>query len=677
MRTVIAPPLSAVEPVVDILHGVEVADPYRWLEDQNSPRTRGWIDEQTRYARAYLDSLPGRERIRERVSELLDVETCDSFLKARNRYFFRKRLTGQEQPSIYFREGADGKDQLLVDPAARGTGSYIAVTPLRVSTDGSLLLYEVKQGGERMGRFEILDVASRRTLPDALPHGYLRGFAFAPDGRSFYYVHEAVETSRPFYRAAFHHVLGTDFRADKEIFHAGEDEKVRLVLVGGIKTLGFLVYRFADKTYTDFYILGMGSSARPVTILRDADYSFAPRLLPGRIFAAIDQGAPNRRIVEVQPRKGQNPLYFDLVPEVDAPIRDWTATANGIVVAYLRGTRTQIVLYHLFGKRTGEVPCDDGDTVRIAAGSPDDDEILLERESFTRPIEILRSASTSGITSTWFRRQVPFDAVNYSHIEVAFPSKDGTSIPMFLLGRRDALATGSHPVIMTSYGGYGIPVTPQFSVLVAFLVERGCLFALPNIRGGSEFGVSWHDAARRRNRQTAFDDFLSAADWLIQAGRTTPAQLAIFGGSNSGLLVAAAMTQKPELFRAVLCMVPLVDMLRYHLFDNAWMWKEEFGTADDPEDFEALHRYSPYHAVREETSYPAVLVVSGDADQKCNSLHARKIVARLQAATASERPILLDYSPHRGHSPMLPLSERVEALTDRLAFLCEELQLAV
>ena len=248
---------------------------------------------------------------------------------------------------------------------------------------------------------------------------------------------------------------------------------------------------------------------------------------------------------------------------------------------------------------------------------------------------------------------------------------------MYLVGRRDVLKRSGNPTIMTSYGGYGVSVTPQFSIFVAFLMERGCLFALPNIRGGSEFGVEWHRAAKRRNRQTAYDDFLCAAEWLVKTGRTAPGKLAIFGGSNSGLLVGAALTQRPDLFGAVVCMVPMLDMLRYHLFDNAHVWKDEFGTVDDREDFAVLAKYSPYHQVREGVAYPATMIVSGDADRNCNPLHARKMTARLQAANISEHPIFLDYSKFRGHSPVLPLGERVEALTDRMAFLCDQLQLAV
>ncbi len=592
-------------------------------------------------------------------------------MKSRNRYFFRKRLAGQEQPSICYREGADGEDQLLVDSAARGTGDCTAVRPLRPSHDGNLLLYEVKQGGERTGTFEILDIANRTKLKDSLPHGYLRGFAFAADGKSFCYIHELAERNNSYVAALYQHVLGTAFEDDRRIFMSEGDKRLRLAMVSSRRSIGLLVFRFLDKTYTDFYIWRIGSEVPPMPILRRADFGFSPRLHEGRIFAAIDRGAPNRRIVEVQPRDNQDPLFFDLVPETDALVHNWAITANCLIVSYARGGSTQTAVFDLFGKRLREIATADGYTIRIAATSSTDDEILLERESFTQPVEILRFSATDGALTHWSRRHVPFDPEGYAHEKVEFSSKDTTTIPMFLVGRHEVLAAGPHPAIMTAYGGYGLAMTPRFSVLVALLLERGFLFALPNIRGGSEFGAEWHEAARRRKRQTAFDDFISAAQWLITSGKTTADQLAIFGGSNSGLLVAACMTQRPDLFRAVLCMVPLLDMLRFHLFDSALHSKDEFGTAEDPEDFAALYHYSPYHSVRDGVRYPSTMIVSGDADQNCNGLHARKMTARLQAATASDQLIILDYDPLRGHSPVLPLRIRIEALTDRIAFLCD------
>jgi prolyl oligopeptidase len=672
-----APPFSPIEPVTDILHGVPVTDPYRWLEDQDSPRTRQWLESQTHYARTYLDGIPGRERIRARIHEFLAVETYDSLQKAGNRYFFRKRLPDQEQPCVYMREGPQGKDQLLLDPATRATGPYTALKPLLVSPDGRLLLYEIKEGGERTGTFALFDIARRATLSDVLPRGYLRGFAFAPDSRSFYYAHEPSDAKGPFYRAAYHHILGTPITDDQEIFCAGEGEKLRLCLVSDANRLGFLVYKFLEKTRTDFYLKMFDSSGPPEVVLADADYTFGPRLIPGRILAITDHDAPNLRIVELALQENKDPKWIDVVPETAMRITRWLVVGNRIFVSRIRHTRTYVSVFDFSGRKTNELPICDDVTVRLIGGSPENDELLMEAESFKEPISIWRYSEVSGKCLLWARRKIPFDSRNCRHMQVAYTSADGTSIPMFLVGREDVLERGTRPMVMTSYGGYGVSVMPQFSVFVAFLIEHGCVFALPKIRGGSEFGAEWHNAAKRRNRQTAYDDFLCAAEWLIQSGRTTQGKLAIFGGSNSGLLVGAALTQRPDLFRAVVCMAPMLDMLRYHLFDNAHVWRDEFGTADDPDDFAALATYSPYHRVHQGVAYPATMFISGDADKSCNPLHARKMTARLQAANASGNPIFLDYSKFRGHSPVLPFSERIHGLTDRVAFLCDQLQLSV
>jgi prolyl oligopeptidase len=673
-----SPPHTPIDAVAEILHGASVTDPYRWLEDQDSPRTRQWLAAQVRYARSYLDAITDRDRIRKRVRDLVDVETYDSIQIVGKRYFFRKRLPAHEQPCIFLREGPNGEDQILVDPAERGTGEYTAVKPLRVSPDGGLLLYEVKEGGERTGTFELLDLKDRKALPDVLPRGYLRGFAFTPDSRGFYYVHEAVDAKRPHYRAAYRHILGTVFSDDQEIFLGGDSQNLRLRIVPGKHRLGFLVTRLLDNTHTDFYAWKFESEDPPEPVIQDAQYHFGPLLLDdGRILAITDREASNFRIVEVRPQKNTEAKFVDLIPAADSTIQSWIVTEDRIFVSYIRELRTAIDIFDLSGRRLGQLPTEEWETVRLAGSCEGGNELLFERESFTKPIQICSYLAKSGEVRVWAERKVPFDSRDFSHAQVWFTGKDGVRIPMFLMGRRDVLESGSHPTIMTAYGGYGVSMTPQFSVFVAFLTERGCLFALPNIRGGSEFGMGWHEAAKRRNRQVAFDDFLSAAEWLIDTGRAEPQKLAIFGGSNSGLLVGAAMTQQPHLFKAVVCIAPMLDMLRYHLFDNAHVWKDEFGTVDDAGDFEALFGYSPYHRVHDDTAYPATMIVSGDCDQNCNPLHARKMTARLQAANVSGHPILLDYSQYRGHSPVLPLTERVEALTDRMAFLCSQLQLPV
>jgi prolyl oligopeptidase len=671
------PPLTPAEPVTEILHGVPVTDPFRWLEDSDSVQTQQWIEQQTRYARAYLDSIPGRDRIRKRIREFLAVETHDSLQIVGSRYFFRKRLPNQEQACIYMRDRADGEDHLLIDPLKRGTGEYTAVKPRRVSPDGRLLLYEVKEGGERTGIFELLDIGTRKRLPDFLPRGHLRGFAFAPDSKSFYYVHEAVNAEQPFYRAAYQHIVGTPSNKDREIFFAGEDQKIRLGLVSDKKRLAFVVYRFLEKTLTDIYLQRFDGESPPHVIFGNIDYSLGLRLMDDKILAITDRSAPNRRIVEIRLRENREHDWIDVVPETDTPIGRWLVVGNSIYISYMKEMIQRIFVFDLFGKKLGEMPMRSDETLRLICGSPDGDEVLLETESFTEPISIFRYSAKSNERTLWVKRSIPSQSKDFDYSQVWFMSKDGTKIPMYLVGRRDVLTRNGNPTIMTSYGGYGISMTPRFSVFVAYLMEQGCLFALPNIRGGSEFGAEWHKAAKRRNRQTAFDDFLCAAQWLLKTGRTAPGKLGIFGGSNSGLLVGAALTQRPDLFGAVVCMVPMLDMLRYHLFDNAHVWKEEFGTVEDPDDCAALAKYSPYHQVRHGVAYPATMIVSGDADRNCNPLHARKMTARLQAANVSDHPIFLDYSKFRGHSPVLPLSVRIEALTDRMAFLCDQFQVRV
>lgn len=671
------PPYSPIETVTDILHGVAVLDPYRWLEDQESPRTREWISAQTRYARSYLDSIPDRERIRHRIRELLDVETYDSLQKVGNRYFFRKRPPGQEQPSIYMREGMDGPDQILVDPSRRGTGPHTAVKPLRISPDGRLLLYEVKQGGERTGIFELLEIEKCEVLPDALPRGYLRDFAFVHDSSAFYYVHE-IEGTQASRRAAYKHTLGTSISEDEEVFCAGEGDNLRLHIVPGKACLGFLLIRFGQNIVSDFYLWKFGSAEGPQSIVRNAPYQFGPTLLDDdRILAITDRDAPNLKIVEVLRGKNSEAEFVDVVAHSGSCIQGWTVNQDRIFVSYLRRLKTVIEIFDLSGRRMGVVPVDENDTVCILGSSEDGRELFFECESFLKPLQTCIYRHADRAMTVWTRRNIPFDSRGFRHTRISFATKDGTQVPMSLLGRSEILESGAHPAIMTSYGGYGVSMTPQFSVFVAYLIERGCLFALPNIRGGSEFGAEWHEAAKRRNRQVAFDDFIAAAEWLIETGRTRKGKLTIFGGSNSGLLVGAAMTQRPDLFRAVVCMVPMLDMLRYHFFDSARVWKDEFGTSEDAGDFQVLISYSPYHNVHKGTAYPATMIVSGDSDQNCNPLHARKMTAKLQSANVSEHPIFLDYSQYRGHSPVLPLSERIEALTDRMAFLCDQLGLNV
>jgi prolyl oligopeptidase len=675
MRRVIPiPPYTDCVPVEETLHGVSIADPYRWLEDQQSPLTREWLSRQDEYARKYLDGVPGKKLIRRRVREFLEVDSYDSLEAAGHRYFFRKRLATQAQACICMREGPTGDDQILVDPARFGTGEHTSVSLIQVSRAGNLLLYEIKQGGERTGTFSLFDVERRQTLPDALPRGYLRGFAFGPDGTDCYYVHRPIETAKPFYRAVYRHTLNTSSKLDEEIFFAGDGNQIRLGLIADNHRLGILQYDQSDKLRTTFYLRPFGKDTGATAVLLGADYLFSPVLANSRLFALTDRNAPNFRIVELTVEQNGEFRWTDIVGEKDLRIDQWRVTSGRVYVLYSNRGGPSVSYFDLKNRSNEQIPVRAGGSLCFVGG-PQNSELLFEWESFTEPASTFRCPQESDGPILWDAKRVPFDPHKYEHFEVSYRSKDGTEVPMFLMGRRDVLAEGAHPTIMTSYGGHGIAATPKFSVFVASLVEHGLLFALPRIRGGSDLGTEWHNQAKRTKRQTSFDDFIAAAEWLVASGRTRSDKLAIFGGSNSGLLVAAAMTQRPELFRAVLCMVPLTDMLRYHLFDGASAWQDEFGTAEDLDDFAALAAYSPYHHVYDNTEYPATLIVSGDRDGTCNPLHARKMTARLQAANRSEHPILLDYSRLRGHSPVLPLRDRIEALTDRIAFVLDQFEI--
>lgn len=670
------------EPVFEMLHGVEVPDPYRWLEEGQSLRTREWLQMQSHLWMEHLEKLPSRERIRQRISKLLNVETCEAPQKVGSRYFFRKRPVDQEQPSLYMREGPDGEDQLLVDPVARYSDKYSSVKIISISPNGKLLAFEVKHGGEYSRAIEILDVDRRTVLEDRLPRGFLRTFFFSDDGRSFFYVHEPLSSPASVEHAAYEHVLGTDPSKDRKIFSAGDDPLVRLVIRSQDGRQGLIIVQSRDteagSSKTDIYrVKDLRGQILSTPLILGVEGRFGPVVVGNRLFALTDHNAPNSRVVEIELNEGVAGVWRDVVPECSERIQKLRIVAGKIFLSYTRNLSTVITAYDLSGKRLGDLPLPDSCTAGLAGGRSDSDELFIGYQSFHQPPTIIRYEPEAGESYLWSQKQLPFDGSQYTSKRVSFVSKDGTRIPMFLVGRKDVFDGKAHPTILTSYGGFGRSMTPEFGILTSFMMEQGCLFSVPNIRGGGEFGIEWHEAGKRRNRQNSFDDFIAAAEWLIREGYTKHEKLAIFGGCNSGLLVGAALTQRPELFRAVLCLAPLLDMLRYHRFDFARTWASEYGTADDRDDFVALYAYSPYHNVKPNTPYPAVLIISGDSDMKVNPMHARKMTTRLQAATTSHYPVLLDYSPMRGHSAVLPLSVRIEALTNRIAFLCHELGLEV
>jgi prolyl oligopeptidase len=675
--TLISLPPTPAEPMTEVLHGIAVTDPYRWLEDQNSPRTRKWLEAQTAYARAYLDALPDRDRIRERVEQLLDVEVISEPWKVGNRYFYQKRMSGREQPVITMREGETGKEIALVDPAEKDTTGTMAVNILTISSDGHLLAYSVRQGGEDCCAIEFIDVRKRQRLPDHLTRGFCRGLALAADGRGFYYTHEGIGTNCASCRAVFYHVFGTSNQQDKEIFSGGNDPKLQLALKASPsgRLLGYYKLLKTDPKRIDFLVQDIAAGTPPQRIVEQIEGLFSPFLLDDGLLALTDWKAPNCRLVKIDLNHPESENWHDIVPESDSRIQNVAIVGPSILVTSVKDIATRVEVFNFSGKHVGTLPLPSKGTASFFPCHPDGEAIFYHFTSFAHPPSIHRYHPQTGDQEAWTRSQIKVDPSSIEVKQVTYPSKDGTVVPMFLVSRKALCDTGPLPTFLTGYGGFGNSITPRFTAYATFLVERGCLFAVANLRGGAEFGEAWHVAAKRQKRQTAIDDFISAAEWLLTEHYSTTGRIAIGGGSNAGLLVGAALTQRPDLFRAVLCLGPLLDMLRYHRFDFADSWIDEYGSAETESDFRALLKYSPYHRVENGAAYPAVMLISGDADMRCNPMHARKMTARLQAATTAQYPILLDYKPAWGHTPVQPLTKRIDALTDRLAFLSHELGL--
>jgi prolyl oligopeptidase len=676
-HTVDAPPPTQVEPVTDVVHGVEITDPYRWLEDQNSPRTRRWLEEQDTYSHAYFAAIPDRERIRVRVRELLShKEVISEPWNVGNRYFFLKREEDREQPVIVMRDGLFGAETALVDPAQRENGNSLAVSIAAISVDGRFLAYSVRQGGTDHSSLEIFDVERRVVLPDCLPEGICTGIVFAPDASGFYYSHRDPHDPRPNYRAAFWHQFGGERSQDREVFFAGNEPNLSLGILDSRedKRLAFVIH-FAGKTpRTAVHLREMSSRpAKARLVIEEIAGCFVPFFVRGQLLAYTDFAAPNFRIVRIDLAKPEPSHWHDVVAESDKRIQQFAVASDQVFVTRIDRFSTKIEAFGLDGRPSEGIPSPSGGTIDLLNRTNITEKLFYSYTSISKPAAVYCYDTRREDVFTWNEANAPCDSPAIAVAETTYLSSDGTSVPIFLAARKDLLHSGPLPTFLTGYGGFGSCVTPRFTAFATFLMEQGLLVAVPALRGGSELGGQWHRAGKRQNRQNSFNDFVAAAEWLIREQRSASGRVAIGGGSNAGLLIGAAITQRPDLFRAAICLGPLLDMARYHLFDFAAGWADEYGSSEDQEDFRSLIAYSPYHHVLDMAAYPAVLLVSGDADTRCNPMHARKMAARLQAATSSTRPVLLDYKAEWGHTPVQPFSTKVEALTDRLAFVCREL----
>lgn len=661
------PPETRRGDVKEVLHGVELADPYRWLEDQQSPETRAWIDAQNAYTQAQLGAVPGRDLLKQRLTALLKIDTVGTPVERNGRYFFTKRRADQNLSVIYLRQGLKGEDQVLIDPHPLSPDHTVSISPAGVSDDGTLLAYSVRQGGEDEVTLNLFDVDARKDLPDRLPKArYFGGASIKPDKSGFYYTRHTEEGPRVFY-----HAMGADPASDKMLFGEGYD-KSKIVFAGLSDDGRWLVIHAlhgsaADKT--EIYVQDVAGGGPIVSIVNDVTARFFGDVGGDTMYLQTNWDAPNSRVLAVDLKNPARENWREVVPESSDVLEGVSLVGGKIVAQYLHNVRTRVRLLEPDGRLVRDIDLPALGSASGFSGRWQSPEAFYSFTSFHMPTTIYRYNLASGAQEVWARLNVPVDTRDFMVRQVWYESKDGTLVPMFLLHKKGLRLDGANPTLLTGYGGFTLSLTPTFSSTAVTWVENGGVYAVANLRGGGEFGEKWHRAGMRENKQNVFDDFIAAAEWLIANGYTSSERLAVSGGSNGGLLVGAMMTQRPELFRAVVCSYPLLDMIRYHQFLVARFWVPEYGSADDPEQFKYLLKYSPYQNVKPGTKYPAVLFISGDSDTRVAPLHARKMAALVQASTGSDRPVLLHYDTKSGHSGGQPVSKQIEDATDSLSFL--------
>ena len=670
-----APPATRVENVTETLHGVEITDPYRWLEDQEAPETRAWINAQNRYTNSMLRKFRGREKLKARFTELMKIDTMGSPTVRNGRYFYSKRDADKELTVYYYRDGFDGEEKVLIDPHGMSEDNRTSVGLQEVSEDGKLFAYGIRQGGEDEMDIHWRGVETGNELPDVHPRKRYSSISLTPDNKGFYY---SLNDGKGIHNV-YYHAMGTDPAGDKEIW--GDGFKPGDIIDASLSDNGrwLLLVAFHGWSHIELHYKDLQTDSAVRSISGNLEANFAGSIGGDTLFLRTNWNAPNYRIFSVSMKNPARRNWREIVPEDKEAVLSGMSLAGGkLFLNYMRDVNTEIKIVSPTGKALGDVKLPALGTAGAPSGRWSNKEAFYSFSSFHIPRTTFRYNTESGEQEVWFRSPVEIDSDSIEVKQVWYESKDGAKVPMFLVHKKGLELNGQNPTYLTGYGGFNISRRPGFSSTAVAWVEQGGVYALPNLRGGGEFGEEWHKAGMFGNKQNVFDDFHSAAEWLIENNYTNPKKLAIAGGSNGGLLVGAAFIQRPELFQAVICAVPLLDMVRYHQFLVARFWIPEYGSSEDPEQFKYIHEYSPYHNAKPGTDYPAILFVSGDSDTRVAPLHARKMTALMQSAQGGTRPILLHYDTKGGHSGGgTPTSKRIEDATDNFSFLFWQLGMTV
>jgi prolyl oligopeptidase len=674
------PPSHPDPTVVDIYHGQPVPDPYRWLEDLDSERTRAWIEAQNQLTFDYLQRIPARQRLLERLTQLWNYEKYSQPFKEGGRYFYFKNDGLQNQSVLYTQESLEAEARVLLDPNTLSEDGTVALSGIAISRDGRYLAYGLSRSGSDWQEWKVRDIETGEDLPDHLRWIKFSGASWTPDGQGFFYSRYDEPPpgreyeSANYFQKLYYHRLGTPQSEDLLVYHRPDQKEWGFA--GGVTEDGnyliISVWRGTDPKNLLFYKDLRDPNLPVVELIREfeAEYSFVGND-GSRFWLLTDLNAPRRRLVTIDlDNPGQ---VQEVIPEAEETLQGVSLINNQFVAFYLKDAHTQIKTFALDGTYLGEIPLPGLGSASGFGGKRYDTETFYTFTSFTTPPTIYRYDFTTGRSTLFRQPQVDFDPQAYEVQQVFYPSKDGTRIPMFLVHRRGLARTGDHPTLLYGYGGFGISLTPSFSVGLVAWLEMGGVYAQPNLRGGGEYGEAWHQAGTKLNKQKVFDDFIAAAEWLVANGYTNPSKLAISGGSNGGLLVGACLTQRPDLFAAALPAVGVFDMLRFHKFTIGWAWISEYGSPEDPEEFKALYAYSPLHNLKPGTVYPATLITTADHDDRVVPAHSFKFAAALQAAQGGSQPILIRIDTKAGHGAGKPTTKLIEETADRWAFLVEVL----
>ncbi len=667
------------ETVVDDYHGTLVKDPYRWLEDDNAVETKAWVAEENVVTQGFLKSIPQRDEIRERLEKLWNYERVSLPEEEGGKWFFTMNSGLQNQPVLHLADSLDGKPSVLLDPNTMSADGTVSLANHQPSEDGKLLAYATSGGGSDWQEIRVRDIATGKDLEDRLKWVKFSGISWAKDGSGFYYsgydapVEGAALTQKNEFQKFYFHRIGKP-QAEDELIYERKDHP-QWGIGGGVTEDGsYLILHLSQGTDPKnrvFYKSLMAKDAPVVELLPDGDAYYGFLGNDGPVFYFMtDLNAPRHRVIAIDTTNPGRKNWREVIPQATDPLDEVSKVGGKFIATYMKDARSRVVRFDGDGKNPTEIELPGIGTAGGFKGREKDTRVFYGFTGFTDPGAIYQLDLASGKSTLWRRPSVGFDSSAYVTEQVFFESKDGTRVPMFVVRRKDAPMDGSNRTLLYGYGGFQVSMLPGFSVQRAVWLERGGILAVVNLRGGGEYGTDWHNAGKGAKKQNVFDDFISAAETLIAKKITRPENLAIQGGSNGGLLVGACMTQRPELFGAALPAVGVMDMLRFQKFTIGWAWQAEYGSSDKAEDFPLLHRYSPYHALKRGTRYPATLVTTADHDDRVVPAHSFKFAARLQEYQAKDGPpVLIRVETSAGHGAGTSLSKVIDQTADEWAFL--------